>query len=1314
MSGIISANMKRYMITFLLLLCCNLYALSAGADKPLRIVGDKSYPPFEFINDQGQPDGFNIALIKEVMKRMERPYTIELMEWDDAHKKFSNGNADCMAGLIYTNDRAKNILFSTTHNVITYYVVCRKEDKNKYKVFNDLKNRKIIAPKGEIILQLLSDAGLNDQILYTSDIVEGIKQLSSGKGDIAITFEKVATQIIKDEKIQNLEIIDIGIPPMEYCIAVSNDNNLILQINRVLLAMKKDGTYDDIYNEWFPSAKIAQQKRILYISIGLIIALMLFVYFIINYLRKRVKQATKQLILQKQRYEMLYNNTVVGLEYYDNNGILVDLNEADCLIYGVDKETILNLKPSLYDNPLHKHIDFNSITTKTEIITYDFRKEFRDEYFSAMTSKDEIIYVETTFFVIRNHKGAIQAIIATSINITDKYKTELELKESQEQLELIFKAQDLIFWSYDIKDKKATYKTEKGDPIEWLLGKDKWIFDAQDQDTMTLQFNSIIKGEVATTKDIVHFISPTGEYQYYEVMMTAFHENGVITKVLGTLTNIHEEYTMQEKIKELSISFDLALEAGDVTVWSYDPKKEIFDTIRGNVITTKAITKEEYLEIIHPDDRESNLKILHSLLSGEIDKTSSTQRYADANGIYSYYKNYYITQKKNGVVVNIIGSRENISDEINKQLKLEESIHNLKYALKGMNSVFFEFDVKTQLFKSYNEPLNDFDENKLLTISDYVSIIHPSYKEKILELGNYMKENKHDSFTIEFEQKNKSDDSWRIVSLHLMPLSIDNSGAITKYVGIRNDITDLKTFSQKLFVSNNEKETLLKNLPVIIAIYNSEAKQEYLNDVGYEIFGVKNREAHINKHISIYDDPVIPEHLKERIRKGEEFDVILEYDISQANTKGYFTSEISKSIYLDVKVRYIKGQNGEINKTILIMTDVSGREQLTKRLQNAQNDLLKTNQILNQVLDNIPCVLYIKNASNNYKYVLANKAFCENAGVMSDQIIGRQDQELFKTEHYEKHSNYNQLVIETGESVMYEDILQWQGTDKHWHITKSPLKMPNGDIYIISIATDITKLKQINAELEQEKIKAQTADKLKSAFLANMSHEIRTPLNAIVGFSELLQTTDDASEREEYTNIINHNNDLLLRLIGDILDLSKMESGMVELKPEEFDISTLFEEAFTILRQRCINENIKFISKNPYKSCLITLDKNRLMQVGTNFITNAIKYTTEGQIVMGYEYIDNGIYIYVEDTGIGIPKEKQHLLFQRFAKLDDFAQGTGLGLAISKAIVDACGGKIGVESEVGHGSKFWAWIPCEAIIDYGEHEKLNDSILKPR
>ena len=231
-------------------------------------------------------------------------------------------------------------------------------------------------------------------------------------------------------------------------------------------------------------------------------------------------------------------------------------------------------------------------------------------------------------------------------------------------------------------------------------------------------------------------------------------------------------------------------------------------------------------------------------------------------------------------------------------------------------------------------------------------------------------------------------------------------------------------------------------------------------------------------------------------------------------------------------------------------------------------------------------------------------------------------------------------------------------------------------------------------ELINAKEKAEESNRLKSAFLANMSHEIRTPLNAIVGFSGILASVEEEEEKREYVNIIENNNTLLLQLIGDILELSKIEAGTLEFAYSDIDLITLLKDLEQSSRFRLLNNEVKIIFEQGQESCWINIEKNRLGQVMTNIVTNAIKFTKQGSIRFGYKIQEDGfIYFYVSDTGCGIPADKQESIFGRFVKLDDFAQGTGLGLTICKTIVEYMGGKIGVESEPGKGAKFWFTLP---------------------
>ena len=244
-----------------------------------------------------------------------------------------------------------------------------------------------------------------------------------------------------------------------------------------------------------------------------------------------------------------------------------------------------------------------------------------------------------------------------------------------------------------------------------------------------------------------------------------------------------------------------------------------------------------------------------------------------------------------------------------------------------------------------------------------------------------------------------------------------------------------------------------------------------------------------------------------------------------------------------------------------------------------------------------------------------------------------------------------------------------------------------------------TVVEKENASNKILKEKAEEANLLKSAFLANMSHEIRTPLNAIVGFSELLKDTDNKKDKEDYVSIIKMNNELLLRLIGDILDLSKLEAGMSVINPTPMNIVEVLNNSYSYWARRFADKEIRFELKVPCGACHVCLDEKTVLQVLTNYLSNAYKYSIAGTVVLKLEVESDGIILSVEDTGIGIAEDQQHLVFGRFAKLNEFAQGTGLGLSICKALTELCGGKVGFTSKEGVGSTFWAYFPTTVTID---------------
>lgn len=251
-------------------------------------------------------------------------------------------------------------------------------------------------------------------------------------------------------------------------------------------------------------------------------------------------------------------------------------------------------------------------------------------------------------------------------------------------------------------------------------------------------------------------------------------------------------------------------------------------------------------------------------------------------------------------------------------------------------------------------------------------------------------------------------------------------------------------------------------------------------------------------------------------------------------------------------------------------------------------------------------------------------------------------------------------------------------------------------VRMVLTVNDITNQKNAQRELEKARRRAEEADRMKTFFLANTSHELRTPLNAIVGFSELLATDPTPEEKQEYLRIIRTNNELLLQLVSDILDLSKIEAGELEYEYSDIELNTIMEEQEHLCRLRQSDDSPTTITfHRKYPSCYLRTDRNRLSQVMANFLSNAVKFTARGSIDFGYDIRGREVYIYVSDTGTGIPEEVRGQLFKRFVKAGSHKQGIGIGLAISKSIVKALGGEIGVESEVGKGSTFWFTLPYE-------------------
>lgn len=510
----------------------------------------------------------------------------------------------------------------------------------------------------------------------------------------------------------------------------------------------------------------------------------------------------------------------------------------------------------------------------------------------------------------------------------------------------------------------------------------------------------------------------------------------------------------------------------------------------------------------------------------------------------------------------------------------------------------------------------------------------------------------------------------------------------TKVYGIAETQEGIHIASAHQALQNSERilHNIYKNLPVGIELYDKDGQMVDLNKKDMEMFRISNKEDILG--VNIFENPILPEEIKQKIKDNENADFTFRYDFSKIN-KYYQPNSTTGFIDLTTKVTTLYDHNHEPINYLLINVDKTEDTIAYNKIQEFES-------FFDLVGDYAKVGYAHFDALSRDGYALRSwyRNVGEEEGTPLPEIIGIHSH--FHPEDRAVMIDFLDKVIKGESSKLSRDV-RIRKADGNYTWTRVNVLVRNYQpqdniIEMLCINFDITELKETERMLIGAKEKAEEADRLKSAFLANMSHEIRTPLNAIVGFSSLLEEAEDAEEKHLYATIIEENNKLLLQLISDILDLSKIEAGTFDIIPEQVDAQQLCNELLQSMQVRA-TEQVEILLAPELPELTFTSDKNRLYQVLLNFVTNALKFTSEGSIVIDYRINGNEVRFSVQDTGMGIEPEKQEAIFTRFVKLNNFIAGTGLGLPICQSIVTQLGGKIGVESEPGKGSCFWFTYP---------------------
>lgn len=505
------------------------------------------------------------------------------------------------------------------------------------------------------------------------------------------------------------------------------------------------------------------------------------------------------------------------------------------------------------------------------------------------------------------------------------------------------------------------------------------------------------------------------------------------------------------------------------------------------------------------------------------------------------------------------------------------------------------------------------------------------------------------------------------------------------------DGPDMASAYQALQYSERLLSNIFKYLPIGIELYDMDGVLVDLNDKELEMFHIEKKEDVLG--INIFDNPIFPKEMKERLKKNEDADFTFRYDFSKVGSY-YQNTQKQGTIDLVTKVTTLYDSEHQPINYLLINADKT-------ETTVAYNKIQEFEEFFELVGDYAKVGYAHFNILSGHGY--AQKSWYRNVGEADETPLS----DIFGTyRHF--HPDDRALLIRflddarkglTTQLSKEMRVLRENGTYTWTHVNLLVKKYAPQDriIEIISINYDITELKRTEEMLVKARDKAEASDRLKSAFLANMSHEIRTPLNAIVGFSSLLTSTENAAEKELYNSLIGHNNKLLLNLINDVIDLSKIESGYLELRPDWVNLTELLDESVAEYAHQ-VPSGVELLTNYPAHDSLVELDKLRIKQILSNFLSNALKNTTTGHVEVFYEVDHQSVRIGVKDTGRGIPQNMLEKIFERFEKLDSFAQGAGLGLPICKLIVEKMNGRILVDSQLGIGTTFIIELPCRSML----------------
>ena len=1165
----------------------------------------------------------------------------------------------------------------------------------------------------------------SDNLLPVNDMEFGLKILSSGIGNGALFAGLNARGLIFNLGIDNLNIYDAGLTSQEFAFA-SENKELIRKIDNEIINLKSTGQYDKIYYKWFGKKKQTENLVYLYWLIGIIFIITLSSVIVSYILKIKVNKAVSEISFLNKSLNMM--NRKANIEIF---------------MYDVEKGKISILRNGKYHAT---DIDINNINDN---VHPEDKEKYLADYFSRKKIINDEVILNLRLFEPYKNKYCFYEIVLLPIFsrkeggrpkkylFTKRDETEQkELIESQEELitrfNIALNSGKLLRWEYDIEEQisKVIDVNNKEYSFTGHEGIDR--IHSEDRETFIMFMTQLKSGN----KDVASIevkIKEMGEENFKPYEITAkirFDEDRKPIALYGIWRDISEidnyKAQLKEKIVQLKkANAELAVRNKDIAeseerlkvilkklpvpIYMKDPetRKHIYlndaaVSVFDATVDTRSkdfINAEEAIKQEEVDD--------YVVMTGE--EYTANEKITLRNGVLmdTYVKKILIDHKgKKQILVVRMDLTEQRLAQIAKKI--------LTTSIAALNAYSWYFDTRSNRIHYSDKYI---DDKRILvdlnTFEKFIEILHPDDVENYNDFVHKLKSYDSGVEIMSFRVDMVGDGNYQWWESRAMIETITGENETYKLIyGIDINIDDQKQNEMKLRKSaelltslNRQNELILNNMSSALVYIDPDFNIQWSNT--HQVFKDKRTNPYkvgckcysYFKRNEPCDNCPVAKALKQR--------AVVKEELVTSDNRAW-----------DVVAMPVFSEDGSnIEGVVYKLDNITMRKKLIEDLKQAKHksdklnlELSSINELMFAILNQIPSCLFVKDIRNDFKYILANNSFCKYVvGKTRKEIIGYTDYEIFREKGYaEKFRTDDINTRRQSINEVYncgEEKINLNGEERIFQVRKLAVRLSNNKEYVIGQATDITEIKEINSNLIIAKEKAEVSERLKMAFLANMSHEIRTPLNAIVGFSELIKFAETETEKEEYMKLIDDNNELLLRLISDILDISKIESGSIEIKPVTFDIVEAFNDVYMTHKSRFKNNNVEFEKICNAKKYLVTLDRNRVFQVLANYIMNAIKYTTEGKITIGMETDKSGVKIWVKDTGIGISKENQHLVFHRFEKFDEFAQGTGLGLAISKAITETMNGNVGFTSEKNVGSTFWAWFPNTSKEDISDNKE---------